>query len=161
MTFFNVERVDKLREKYPFIADPELKFDASVSDHIKIENIDCAVPKAICAKCGGDRHSLDTRGFCARCKVEIGGFPGYSKNTRFKNDGRSGPVHRIDPKSSVLLSEVLSDDFINDVWNMLTPNARTKVLNEYWDRLTREQRVEIMKAGLKAALAERSVSHET
>jgi len=146
----NADAVQKVRDTYPFIVDPTERFDGDTMESMKIDGVNVAVPKKVCAKCGGERHASDTMGFCRQCKEDMGLRPKKKTNG---HDHQPAIVRNIDPKSDEFLAVYIEDDFIADMWNLLPEDERKATLLAMWKDLPKPLRLRSLKDAIRSLKA--------
>jgi hypothetical protein len=136
---------DALKAKYPFIEDFGEPSN-SLFEHIRIEGDLIQLRKRVCAKCGGVRHQLDTRGFCRDCKKVLG-MPVAAK--RVKDRSVVTHHHPLEPRPAQPSTAEISVDpaFINAVWGLIPSTVRLALLDDFWPRLPITLRLQLAKAG--------------
>lgn len=134
-----------LKAIYPHILDTtKTPYDAGRHERIKIEGLLVIVPIGVCAKCGGERHKLDTRGFCRLCKIDMKlVFPKASEPRP------AAPGRHIDPKSDEFQADYLEDKFIDDIWDLIGQEEQAHALRGLWETFPKVLRLKAVKLAIR------------
>lgn len=147
----------ELHRKYPHIVLPTVAFDAAVMERLRVDGELVAAYKRKCIRCGGERHQLDTRGFCRPCKEALGmpGAPRRKLVSGSEEDRDWERQQRIASSKEVTVSA----DFIDWAWERLPENVRQGIMLQVWRHTPLPERAKYIAEAVKPLRGEGFSEH--
>ena len=144
---------DEKRKKYPFLVDPNTVFKRDIHEEIIVEGVHVVAEKRVCIKCGGRRHQLDTKGFCGKCKSELGMLTSYSKtHSEQDREWEKKKVQILQP------APIVSPEFVWFAWQSLPDTSKQMILDAVWKATPIELKIEYIQGEIKSL---NSLNHQT
>jgi hypothetical protein len=144
-TLTPINELKSLKELYPYAVDlTKVRFDSATMEEIKIGDHDgeeaeierVVARKKICLKCGGERHALDTRGFCRECKIKMGIFVAPSRAKTGPTEDREWEAKRTQLANPPNGEINVKTELLDFAWMQIKDDIRLEIYTKIWASLS-------------------------